>query len=417
MRHALTTHARPPRALVLTLACLLAAASWTMAQDSTPPLKLGGAIGINWAYGSYGTDHNPHRRGDKVGDADLDIFRLNADLAFHNVIGRVEYRWFDPYSMIHTAWLGYDAGDAGTVRAGIVRVPFGPTAYGVSSSYFFDQHWYVGLSDDMDLGVRWTGAAGALALDVGYFPSSEPQTDGSSLESSRYGYDVVRWEETIDADGTVNWGAGENGFEKRHQVNLRAIDTLDGGTEVGASLQYGLLQGTNIGGDDEGSHYALSAHMKNDFSGYTLHSQLTYYVYDITDDTPWGTGDLIPMGAYDFAWPVASEGIIPALTLRYNGLDTSGVAWLDGVTPYVEWSTILKTEEAFNDSTMVSLGAVWTIYGVLYMYSDLVLSDGNFFVGNDGDDYGNLYAGVGDFGASGNDTWNWRINFNYRYYF
>ena len=176
-------------------------------------------------------------------------------------------------------------------------------------------------------------------------------------------------------------------------------------------------EGTNIGGDDEGDHHALSAHMKNDFSGYTLYSQLTYYVYNITDDTPWGTGALIPMGAYDFAWPVASEGIIPALSLRYNGLDTSGVAWLDGVTPYVEWSSILKTEEAFNDSTMVSLGAVWTIYGALYMYSDLVFSDGNFFVGNDGDDYGNLYAGVGDFGANGNDTWNWRINFNFRYYF
>lgn len=37
--------------------------------------------------------------------------------------------------------------------------------------------------------------------------------------------------------------------------------------------------------------------------------------------------------------------------------------------------------------------------------------------GSYGDDYGNLYAGVGDFGANGNDTWNWRINFNFRYYF
>ena len=76
---------------------------------------------MNWACGSYGDDDNPHRRGEKVGDADLDIFRLNADLAYHNVIGRVEYRWFDPYSMIHTAWLGYEGGERATFRAGAVR--------------------------------------------------------------------------------------------------------------------------------------------------------------------------------------------------------------------------------------------------------------------------------------------------------
>ena len=70
----------------------------------------------------------------------------------NNIISRLEYRWYDAYSMIHTAWLGYKLSDSGTVKAGIVRVPFGPTAYGISTSWFFDQHFYVGLADDMDLG-------------------------------------------------------------------------------------------------------------------------------------------------------------------------------------------------------------------------------------------------------------------------
>ena len=297
-----------------------------------------------------------------------------------------------------------------------MRVPFGPTAYGVSSSYFFDQHWYVGLSDDMDLGIRWSTTLGKLALDIGYYPISEPQTDGDSLESSRYGYDVVRWEETVAADGTVTWGDRENGFEEQHQVNLRGIYALEGGTEVGASLQYGLLQGTSIAGDDSGDHFALSGHMKNALGNFTLYSQLTYYVYSITDDTPWSTGDVIPMGAYDFAWPVASEGVIPALSLRYNGVDASGVSWLDGVTPYVEWSSIMKPADGLNDSTLVTVGAAWTI-GALYLYSDLAFSDGNFYVGNEGDAYSNIYNGVGDLGANGNNDWNWRINLNFRYYF
>ena len=136
----------------------------------------------------------------RIGDVNLEIFRLNADLDYHNVISRIEYRWYDTYSMIHTAWLGYNLGDLGTLKAGIVRVPFGPGAYGISSSWFFDQHFYVGLADDMDLGIRWSDTLGKLTLDVGYYLGSEPQTDGSSLASSRYSYDIVTWhQEKADA--------------------------------------------------------------------------------------------------------------------------------------------------------------------------------------------------------------------------
>ena len=73
-------------------------------------------------------------------------------------------------------------------------------------------------------------------------------------------------------------------------------------------------------------------------------------------------------------------------------------------------------------STLVTLGASWTLFGALYVYSDLALSDGNFFVGNvDATEtkrsYANIYTGAGDFGANGNDAWNWRANVNFGYYF
>jgi hypothetical protein len=390
-----------------------------LAEEKKSPIKIGGALRVGWAYGSYesGNPDNPHRRSDKIGDVDLEIFRLNADLDYHNVISRLEYRWYDTYSMIHTAWLGYNLGDLGTLKAGIVRAPFGPGAYGVSSSWFFDQHFYVGLADDMDLGITWSDTLGKLTLDVGYFLQSEFQTDGSSLASSRYSYDIVRWKEKADAAGTVEWGAGENGFDEQLQFNLRAIYTLENIADLGVSLQYGLLKGTNVGNDDSGNHYAFSAHAKNTFADFTLFSQFSYYAHNITDKTPWGTGDLIPMGAYDFAWPIASKGLIPALSLRYGGIDTSSISWVDSVTPYAEWSTILKTVDDYNASTLVTLGASWTVLGALYVYSDLALSDGNFFVGNTGDAYGNLLTGVNHVGANGNNTWHWRLNFNFGYYF
>ena len=380
----------------LAIVCSMLAASVLTAEETAKsPIKVGGAIGVNLLYGSY--DDDP--RGEGIGKAGFELFRLNADLAHEGVTGRVEYRWYDKYSLLHTAWLGYDAGSAGTLKAGVVRVPFGPTPYGVSGSWFFDQHYYVGLADDMDLGIAWSRAFGSLTVDAGYYPESEPQTDGQSLQSSRYAYDVVKRK----AD---RQGGADAGFEERHQFNLRAILALEGGTEAGASLQYGLLRATNAG--DGGNHYAVSGHLKNVFGGFILYSQLTYYVYDIEDPTPWGTGALIPMGAFDYADLVASEGIIPALSLRYGGVDVSKVSWLDAVTPYVEWSSILKREDAFNDSTLVTVGAAWTI-GALYLYSDLAFSDGNYFVGFDD-------AG-GDFGGNEDDSWNWRLNLNFRYYF
>ena len=404
--------------LGLGLAVLLLASPFaSLAEEKKSPVKIGGALRVGYAYGSYGTEENPHRRGENIGDADLELFRLNADLNYDKISGRVEYRWYDNYSMFHTAWLGYNLGDLGIVKAGIVRAPFGPGPYGVSSSWFFDQHFYVGLADDMDLGIRWSNTFGKLALDAAYYLTSEFQTDGSSLASSRYSYDIVPWEEKADADGKVEWGAGENGYDEQHQINLRGIYTLDKVADVGVSVQYGMLKPTEDIVDDGANHYAISAHMKNVFSEFTLFTQFSYFAHNITDETPWGTGDLIPMGAYDFAWPIASKGMIPAFSLRYNGVDASGVSWLNSVTPYIEGSTIMKSVEGFNNSTLVTLGSSWTLFGALYMYSDLGLSNGNGFVGNDGDVYDNIYTGAGDYGANGNDKWNWRMNFNFGYYF
>ena len=384
------------------------------AEPKKSPIKIGGAMRVNYIYGTYGDEDNPDPRGEKIGDVRLEIFRLNADLDYNNIISRLEYRWYGAYSMIHTAWLGYNIGDLGTVKAGIVRVPFGPTAYGVSTSWFFDQHFYVGLSDDPDLGITWDSTFDKLSLGIGYFLMSEPQTIGSSLKSSRYAYDVVSQNTKVDSTGVVNEDANENtedkenGFDEQHQFNIRAIYTLADIADVGVSLQYGLLKGTNVGNDDSGNHYAVSAHMKNTVADFTLYSQFSYFAHDITDETFWGTSDLILIGAYDYTDLVASKGLIPALSLRYGGIDTSGISWVDSVTPYVEWSTIMKTVEDYNPSTLVTIGASWTVLGALYVYSDVALTDGNVFIGNQGSN---------NFGANEDNMWNWRLNFNFGYYF
>jgi len=379
------------------------------------PVTIGGAIRANYIHGDYDSANTggPSRGGSDGGDVALDTFRINVGLNYQNWIGALEYRWYEGYNFLHTGWLGYDFGDAGTVKVGVVRVPFGPGPYGVSQSWFFDQHYYVGLADDMDLGVRYTKSIGNLTLDAAYYISSEGQWNGNSRDSARYSYDVVTWDETVSSDGSVNYGVEENGYAERHQFNLRGIYAFSEWavpTDLGVSLQYGKLDGKNA---DDGDHYAASVHMKNKYANFTLTSQLSYYLYDISANNPWGSDDLIPMGAYDFAWPVASEAWIPAVSLSYYY--ETGISWLDSITPYIEYSSIMKAEDSFNDSEMFIVGAAWA-RGGWYIYTDLAFSNGNYFVGANGDDY-SLVNGVGDFGVNGNDEWATRFNINFGYYF
>jgi len=383
------------------------------------PFTIGGAMRVNYVIGSYeGGDDGPNRGGNG-GNVELDTFRINLSLDYNDLIGELEYRWYPAgagksYNFLHTGWLGYRFDETTHLEVGVNRVPFGPGPYGVSQSWFFDQHYYVGLSDDMDLGIKYVTEYRDWKLDLAYYVSSEGSYNGRSEDSARYSYDAVKWVSGTDESGNLI-SAPVNGYSERNQFNARGIYSLTGvsiPTDIGLSLQYGQLKGKRV---KDGSQWAASAHMVNRFDNFTLASQLTRYEIDIDDNNPWRTAALIPMGAYDFAWPVATKAWIPAVSLSYK-YDTPETGWLDYVLPYVEYSNIIKDEGDFNNSQMVTLGAAWASGG-WYIYSDLVFSDGNYFIGDDGDDYSNLYQGVGDFGPTGNDKWNYRFNINFGYYF
>ena len=424
-------------------------------------LKIGGTIGVSYAYGSYHqrpkffdpfVPHTSDRRGRNVGGVLLDTFRQNVDFTYDDWSGSFEYRWWwylkNPgYSTLSRAWLGYDFGENGMLKAGIVRVPFGPGPYGISSSWFYDQHFYVGLADDRDTGIRWTNTFDNLTLDLAYYLQAQPNGEGGSTRDAiRYDYDVAKWDVLVDPDtGVVNWGrlgegeACDCGFQEKHQFNVRGIYATENFGELGASFQYGLLEGTNIpGDDDDGTHVAVSAHAKNSFGDFTLYSQITYYEYDLPDQVPWGNKDLIPMGGYDFAWLTASRAWVPAINIRYSGLDPKTI-WPsllddirpDSIMPYIEWSSIMKLAkvpmdsrnlvnagQAFNDNMLLIVGTA-IARGGWYILADYAFSNGNLFVGNDygSGNFSNIYDTGGGNGASGRDAWQSRLNINFRYYF
>ncbi|MAX52795.1 MAG: hypothetical protein CMH22_12515 [Methylophaga sp.] len=358
-------------------------------------LKVGGAIRANYAIGDYPETGGASRSFDDGGNFALDTFRINLDYENGPYLGKLEYRWYNGYNFLHTGWLGYQFDENRQIQVGVNRVPFGPGPYGISQSWFFDQHYYLGLSDDMDLGVKYHQSTDNWDWDVAYYVSDEGSYTGSSHQSARYSYDVVN--------------ESGDGYEERNQFNLRGIRHFqhgEVGTDLGFSLQYSQLK--SRGSQDDGHHYALSGHMLNKWQAFTLATQLTYYRFDVDRNQPLGTNKLVQMGAYDFPSTTAAEAWLPAISLSYR-YDTDQLPWLDYVMPYVEYSVLLKQEHDFNDSALATVGAAWAS-GNWYIYTDLSASNGNEFIGGD-DPFGDRL------GANQNDDWQTRFNINFGYYF
>lgn len=376
-------------------------------------LDVGGAIRANYVNGDYVKNGSgAPQRGGNGGNFELDVFRINLDYEQDAFVSKAEYRWYNGYNFLHTGWLGYNLADGSQVQLGLNRVPYGVGAYGPANNWFFDQHYYLGLSDDMDYGVKYTTGGEKLSVDLAYYISEENSFEGASPESARYSYDIV------------DNGGKYSHYKERNQGNVRLIysafeDSLP--TDIGVSLQAGEMKADEKYADDSIA-YAVAVHSKTSVGPWGLMLQCTKYDYNADyKDSAESNNDLITMGAYDFAWPVASKGIIPAVALSYTW--ECDKPWADSITFYNDYSVIVKDGEmadgtSFNDSAMNVTGMA-IANGGWYIYVDYAYSDGNYFVGNEGDVYGDTYAesSVGDFGANQNDDWNGRFNINFGYYF
>ena len=369
-------------------------------------LDVGGAMRVNYAIGDYAetSPSAPSKAEEDGGNFLMDTFRINLDYEKDDLVGKVEYRWYNGYNFLHTGWLGYNISEQSQVQVGVNRVPFGPGPYGVSQSWFFDQHYYAGLSDDMDLGVKYKKSINNLALDFAYYYSDEWDFFGSTEDAARYSYDVL------------NEKDGYDGYDERNQFNFRAIYTIEADpltAELGASFQYGMLE--SDGPQDDGDHFAGSIHPKFKMGNLTLATQLTYYQYDVDPvqiDSTVTTDELIWIGAYDFPTLLATEAYIPAVSLSYY-LETPQIDFLKYMIPYIEYSSIIKEESDFNDSEMLIIGSAWAHKG-WYIYTDLAFSNGNDFVGGESGFSG--AGSLGRIGANLDDDWEYRFNINFGFY-
>lgn len=380
------------------------------------PLNIGGAIRANYILGDYVKDDSgAPQRGGNGGNFKLDTFRINLDFEYEGWIAEGEYRFYDGYNFLATGWVGYESDEFGHLEIGVTRTPFGVGPFGPANGFFFDQHYYVGLADMKKIGATYTRSFDRFTLDVGYYPIDVWNGNGSSSESSRYSFAVVP-EDVAEFPGA---------YKQRHQFNIRTTYDLEEiNTIFGASVQWSTLDASSDEAHDSNA-YAASIHSLSSYNDIVLMLQLSRFEYNANYKTGADgvrpSNKLINMGSYDFAWPAATSGWIPSVSLAYT-VRPKQIDWIDSVTFYNDTSVILKDGDLegvnFNNSTLNTTGMA-IARGNWYIYVEYVISDGNYFVGDKKDVYADTYAesSVGDFGANRNNHWASRFNINFGYYF
>ncbi|MFT5424646.1 MAG: hypothetical protein ACI89L_002443 [Phycisphaerales bacterium] len=360
------------------------------------PLRVGGALRYNYSTRDYGSHYQDS------GELALDTVRVNLDLDTEHIIGSLEYRYYNErftdnhdYHMLKYAWLGWKIDDESQVRAGLTQVPFGIQTY-ASHSWFFQLPYYVGLEDDYDLGVKLIHDSGPWEFQLAYFANDGGDYTGDSNDSARYSYDLVLEE--------------NDGNEEKHQGNAKLAYTFDHSesntTEIGLSLQYGLVPNKNTGRD--GNQWAVAAHLNGTYGRWNLMLQAIHYKYDLENDPSLDSspdGSFVTMGAYDAWYHVASEASILTAGLAYTlPIDNHGI---QSLTFYNDSSLMLKAESGYNDTVQNVLGCMISA-NPFYIYIDLAVGKNHPWLGGDWTD--GLAEGA-------DDKWGTRFNVNIGLYF
>ena len=209
-----------------------------------PKIKVGGALRFNYRNTSFNEAQKS-----KGGDGAFDIFRLDVDGKYNDLIISAQYRWYSYMNVIHHGWVGYDFSEDSQGQLGITQVPFGLLPY-ASHNWWFGVPYYLGLADDYDMGGKWKYTPGPWDLQLAFFKNGEW---GNAGKLERYSFDVVT--------------AGDQQNEETNTLNARLAYTFKPAAktsiEVGFSGMFGQLYNNTT--DGSGTRWAVGPHVNAKF--------------------------------------------------------------------------------------------------------------------------------------------------------
>ncbi|MCB2192138.1 MAG: hypothetical protein KQI62_11270 [Deltaproteobacteria bacterium] len=348
-----------------------------------PKIKVGGALRFNYRNTSFNDAQKS-----KGGDGTFDIFRLDVDGKYNDLIISAQYRWYSYMNVIHHGWVGYDFNDHSQGQLGITQVPFGLLPY-ASHNWWFGVPYYLGLADDYDMGGKWKYTPGPWDLQLAFFKNGEW---GNAGKLERYSFDVVT--------------SGDQQNEETNTVNARLAYTFKPAAktsiEVGVSGMFGQLY--NNTSDSSGTRWAVGPHVNAKFGQFGVQLEAVRYQYN--PDNPDGVSDdTVLLGAFASSYPVASEATVLVGNLSYD----VPVKWgpITGLQFYNDFSMSMKEKSGWEDSYINTLGCLISS-GPIYTYVDLVMGKNMVWLG-----------GPSNALAEGdpNAEWTALFNINVGYYF
>ncbi len=352
-------------------------------EDDEDGINFGGAVRLNYGWRDY-DDQNK----DRVGDFELELFRINVSGSVGDVLLDAEWRRYNDFQAIHHAWVGYDFSDELRMKLGISRVPFGILPY-ASHSFWFTGSYYLGYEDDYDTGIQFIHRPSEdWTFHYAFFKNPEYANDS---RADRYSFDLVT--------------GGDQHNTETNQVNFRAERHLqlqgDSRMDLGLSLQAGQIY--NRATEKNGDRWAIGAHMDYYVNDWNLRLQALRYEY--SPENPEGVSDdFVQKGAFAFPFLMASQANVYTYSLsRSFNVDWGPISW---VNCYNEGTYIDPRVSAGAESIQSVTGCSVAAGGV-FAYFDWIAGKNMWFAGGDGIGLDATSAG----------RWRSRLNINIGYYF
>jgi hypothetical protein len=377
-------------------------------QDDGPSLNVNfsGSLRFNVLFRDYGAADadfdNTVDNALRDGGFTFDTFRIGANGSYGSLTFDAEYAIY-PESFgglyIHHGWVGYEFSDARQIQVGVSQVPFGIQPY-ASSSWFFNNTYYVGLEDDYDAGIKAMYQANGWDVQGAFYLNPEQTTFFAGSDADRYSYDVV-------PGGGGGFTAETRGISEANQLNAKVAYSFDHGglgfTKVGVSAQRGQLLNENT--DETDWHAAYALHLQGRYGGFE--AKLEFAQQELN---PPGVEDdrYVVMGAYASPHRVASEHNVYSSSLAYHIPVNAGP--ISEIKPYYDFSQVTKEVDSWNDNVSHDIGFL-TSAGPLFIYTDLNISKGHPFNQPFNATFAELYA------AQSDNEWRTAFNVNIGIYF
>lgn len=360
------------------------------AQTDTGALTISGYVRANYQDKNYGSDNDNKLQ--------FNAAKLALEYATPKWFAHGEYRCYQyntlcDFSTLVDAYAGYRFNEQQNVTVGLQPIPFGVARFWESSLYGGINNT-MGLEDAHNLGVNYHHELNSTKIDLAYFATDGGNYHGDSRDSARYTGNFVESDDPTRS--TLN---EKNMWIGRISQDIKLNSVPDLSLNLGGSYWYSDIE--NKSTDLDGSRKAWALFGSLAYQNLAL--TLTGGKNSVSNQDSIRPHESV-MGSYDGEYDVANKGAFYTADVRYNFKDVyKGLS----ITPYAAYTTYVKDQDGYKDSTRNFLGASFD-YKKVSLVAEYIFSKNDPFIGGT---QAALAQGDAD------DKWNRLLNLTFFYHF